>query len=1315
MLLLNKFISNSIFCFYSCIFAILVFGGNAYSQNIRDSSSVAPVAPTNSLSDSLKPQSSTPPPIISGGPQSPVDSLKTQVPRDSSISPNPTTTTPSVPPISTQNPILDTTKSQNKTPVFEEKRSEGNKSNIQSVVQMEFVRNNVHQGPDSSYFNILKITNNNGNVIKGIVTISLPHGWKLISTEKTTVNIIPGQTEYIPIRASMSRSVVGGVSYLINATIHSDRSLVHGRNQTSASKTCYVSIPQKRKWEIQPVLRTVYFDRYSEYSPMKLQLSNRGNGTEVIKLEFQIGGSLQMYGSLGKKYFTAIELKPHMDTVVSFLVKYIQPEDVELFNRDFKKLSISVVAKVDTIVKKTSFNFKHLESSYCNKLGDILGPLNVEVQLQNLISKSDPTWLLKFYGMVLLKNKAVFDYNFQFMNLPFYGYNKVSDPSSYYWRRSRMWVGYKTARWEVKVGDVYSYGGSFFGGAGRGIGGFYKVNDNNKVGAALSASFTYRIYSATVFHETTLFKKVYFKTALNTFLDNYNKLNMFGGSVQGNYSFLPGHNLTFLLASSLTQHNYNNQTFLDSQGGFITTSDPGVSQIGYGTQLGYQLSKNKLTADVNLFYSSKYFAQYNSGKFNLNGNVRYMFNKKYSLVAISNVFLQNPHIYVRGTLNPENKYLSGSHKLEFVNKVNNKFSFYAGPVLEHLSYNTVKIQKNGFATSTNFSTISPKISVRGSYKNNTSGFVSPYAMVGLTYITSALDSTLINSTHVPMNKFLSARAGVNFLQGNWGANMFYYIGPNDFVSQSDFYYFGRYSKSIRIIPYFQKYYFGRRLLLTSYDSYSYEVLSNSERITLNARLKYVVGKGWDMYVDNNLYLSSRITTDNLKVYNRNFYLSLGVKKSFDIPQPLVKYYNLKVVCFKDINGNFVMDDNEQGLADVVITIDRKAQLKSGVDQLGQFSPVEMVTDNVGQLTYCKIPEGEFDLNIVPLFNLKDLYNVNGQRQTGAISRDTTYYVPFVQSYRVIGKIILNRDEFSGFGSISPSNIRVLATDSAGNSFSSLTNKDGSYTLFVPKAGEYKVSVNNIFDNQFTQQESEYYVIFNGARVFEIDFIFDEKKRKMNLNGSPTNTNDSEKPIVKKPITPTSSVKDSVSKNPPNSKGADKKNQINPTISPSPSGLGVKQDSSSGSRINKLSQDSISSSKVDSNSGFKNESLARSDFNKLPQDSISAKKLTDTTQIRKAEITGSFIPPPPVKDISNGISYRIQFASSKTRISPKDYAVKFKGVDKVKEYVLNGAYKYTAGDFGTFEYDVATEYKDKLKAMGYKDAFMVYFKNNKRRK
>jgi N-acetylmuramoyl-L-alanine amidase len=74
-----------------------------------------------------------------------------------------------------------------------------------------------------------------------------------------------------------------------------------------------------------------------------------------------------------------------------------------------------------------------------------------------------------------------------------------------------------------------------------------------------------------------------------------------------------------------------------------------------------------------------------------------------------------------------------------------------------------------------------------------------------------------------------------------------------------------------------------------------------------------------------------------------------------------------------------------------------------------------------------------------------------------------------------------------------------------------------------------------------------------------------------------------------------------------------------------------------------------------------------------------------------------------------ISYRVQFATFPENKSTD--SKEFKGIKNVKMYVHSGAYKYTAGDCADFE--SALVLRKSLIAKGYKDAFVVAFKDSER--
>jgi N-acetylmuramoyl-L-alanine amidase len=74
-----------------------------------------------------------------------------------------------------------------------------------------------------------------------------------------------------------------------------------------------------------------------------------------------------------------------------------------------------------------------------------------------------------------------------------------------------------------------------------------------------------------------------------------------------------------------------------------------------------------------------------------------------------------------------------------------------------------------------------------------------------------------------------------------------------------------------------------------------------------------------------------------------------------------------------------------------------------------------------------------------------------------------------------------------------------------------------------------------------------------------------------------------------------------------------------------------------------------------------------------------------------------------------IVYRVQFASMKSQVSTKDRL--FEGLEDVWSYEFDGYWKYCAGLFATQK--EASNYVQKVRSLGHKDAFVVVFYNGKR--
>ncbi|HEY1039293.1 MAG TPA: hypothetical protein VGF30_07820, partial [Bacteroidia bacterium] len=109
-----------------------------------------------------------------------------------------------------------------------------------------------------------------------------------------------------------------------------------------------------------------------------------------------------------------------------------------------------------------------------------------------------------------------------------------------------------------------------------------------------------------------------------------------------------------------------------------------------------------------------------------------------------------------------------------------------------------------------------------------------------------------------------------------------------------------------------------------------------------------------------------------------------------------------------------------------------------------------------------------------------------------------------------------------------------------------------------------------------------------------------------------------------------------------------------------------------------------------------------------QDSLSNVNV-DTTKVSTKDLINSYAGNNGNPDKKNLVEFRIQFASSDKEIEAG--SVKLKGLKDITYYKVGAILKYTAGNFR--DPNEATAYQAKVRELGYKDAFVVAFKNGER--
>ena len=106
--------------------------------------------------------------------------------------------------------------------------------------------------------------------------------------------------------------------------------------------------------------------------------------------------------------------------------------------------------------------------------------------------------------------------------------------------------------------------------------------------------------------------------------------------------------------------------------------------------------------------------------------------------------------------------------------------------------------------------------------------------------------------------------------------------------------------------------------------------------------------------------------------------------------------------------------------------------------------------------------------------------------------------------------------------------------------------------------------------------------------------------------------------------------------------------------------------------------------------------------KVKEDSLLSIKTVETTTVTIVTPTKT------VSVVNSEIQFKVQFASNDKEVDAK---VKYANVSDVSFYKAGAVYKYTSGVYKTFE--DANKQQLKLRELGYKDCFVVAFKNNVR--
>ncbi|MFC2137516.1 OmpA family protein [Bacteroidota bacterium] len=936
---------------------------------------------------------------------------------------------------------------------------ENNPENYHIEFKKEFLE--VRTG--ETFFNILLVSNRSNKKKTVKLKFSLPPGWSFFSEKEQVLNLEANDSIYIPLRGAASNEVLGEIGYSIIASL-SDK---QGRPLLNAY--CFIKIPKLKLFSFTPVTRTVFFNQETKNAEFQFNLKNDGNVDELITLTFKSSDEISLRGEENNILINEISIPPKTDTTMGYIVSLIDENEMG-------KTMFSIDLQVITEESKfnTTFWIENLSYSYTYEIPDKEKPLILELGAHNLLATSDPYYSASFNGQVLFSKQRELFYYFSNHNLAKY----MEDLN----KNSKMYFGFNSYRLSFKAGDFLQF--PLYNQNARGLSVNSNLTKKFNIGGLYSTStrssiMNYGISASTKGKNQTI--STYYSYTQN----DYNNLNSQKLLLQARYKIFKT-TIESNLGVSSTDLNY---------------SDKNVNKIGYHSHINFRGKRNKYSWTFKNTFGSRYYYGRHDGKNTIYANIGYRPNRTDILYLNYNSNRNNPAIYLRDSLVEKEQFsVARSTKLRYSKLSPTGIRIYVEPSHNNMSSNgfTHNINETPFTTHGSHLLLGFLVG-----KGNKS--FSPYFTAGFNWVTNHdtvpnVSEDFYKNNSPIFNSLLTIRLRNNAL----GLYLDYYYGPYSLFHYYNYYFYLNNYQSVRVMPYYDDFIYKNLLKLSIRGSYLNEFLRKTQRVNLNTQLSAHLNKGYTITLLNTINFQRSVQSVDESIYKYNsVYFELKAKKEFEWNQPRYQYHTLTIIFYKDVNGNLKKDENEPGISDIYVEIDRidevvNPEYSSGFEYQGQFFNANLLSNVYGEIEYENIIKGFYRINFYNIGLSKGRFSSKENSMIVEMNDNQTIYIPFLEHNKIFGKVIMNRSKLSNLGKVDISNIKIKAIDSQGNETSTLSDKNGNFTIYAPSVDRYIVSINNIFYEHFDLQQNNFLVQLNGYKQFEVNFIFTEKRRQINF-------------------------------------------------------------------------------------------------------------------------------------------------------------------------------------------------------------------------
>ncbi len=925
------------------------------------------------------------------------------------------------------------------------------------AIDMSFLHKKIQISSSQSFFNILKIKNNSNSSFQGQIKFTTPADWTIVGEKEINITLSPHQSLELPLRVIVSNRVNGEIAYSIVANLF-DRN-----SRSIKSEYCFVNIPRLSDLKIKTDNKIIYIDNKTSTAIFKYTISNKGNVNEL--LQFLLTGDEALSSNnipMNKQIAVELNIPAHSDTVIDFPIRYDEKKDSR--DKEYYKVNIGVHTQ-DSLYKNTLWLNK-VNSEYNHVIPEDNKCAIIEITSGSILSTKKPRYSAYLKGTFLLKKNVdlYYMYNNSFLNSEILSIEN----------NLRAYVGIKTNLFHLRLGSTESYFNEYSIGTGGNLSIKYGITD-------LNSFYSYNKRYGQVFYAGKIGIQLNPRLKIITGYaeNNYELSRNYSKIFTGGAKFIVSNN-RFEILSYL-----NNTTFAFTQTPF---NKQGFSIIG-----NYNGNFKKFTASVRAEYGSPDYSGIYRGRTNINSSLSYSINNLNTIQLYNTINNFVNKTYIDDILQPIPKLYSNNFGIIYDRGINRKINLILGPNIRNDRYNAPYLVTN---ENTYFGVLNTRVNFSIRYNDSrTQLYIKPSIDFGNIKVVEAdILNNNSQSNYFTYNLSLYSKYKNIFLYA------LYRNGPVSLYGQYYHYTENYYPKWFLITPSYDKNFFNNRLNINLRVNYRYDIASSDKYFSVTPQFQFYFPHFWTLRFLSSFTSNSKIDFVTSSIYRYNSsYFELAVRKEINCKQPRFQYHDLKVVFFKDLNGNRKKEPNEPGLRNVLTSIERDYEVDFSEDKI-DFISTKLLTGPGGTISYTNITNGPYKLKYVLIGDMVGNFNREELSQQFVVDEDKTIYIPYLENNRIIGKVILNRDPLSSLEqNIDISNIRIIAEDTQGHTYSALTDKRGRFTLYTPVTDHYFVKINNIFYESFDIQQAEYIVKFNGYKQFEVSFVFDEKKRKISFD------------------------------------------------------------------------------------------------------------------------------------------------------------------------------------------------------------------------